>query len=82
VLDRPELSDADYDALMQQLKAIEARFPDLVTPESPTQRRWACTAFNLRKRMVAWRALEPVIVIVPLTLCVDVSVWHWWLDHQ
>jgi len=35
---RPEVSDAEYDALMRELKALEAAFPDLVTPDSPTQR--------------------------------------------
>jgi DNA ligase (NAD+) len=35
---RPEVSDAEYDALMHELKALEAEFPELVTPESPTQR--------------------------------------------
>jgi DNA ligase (NAD+) len=35
---RPEVSDAEYDALMRELKALEAEFPELVTPESPTQR--------------------------------------------
>ena len=34
----PEISDADYDAQRQRLQAIEARFPALVTPDSPTQR--------------------------------------------
>jgi len=38
VLDTPELSDADFDKLMQQLKALEAENPSLVTPDSPTQR--------------------------------------------
>jgi DNA ligase (NAD+) len=38
VLDRPTISDAAYDSLMQQLLRIEAQFPDLVTAESPTQR--------------------------------------------
>ena len=38
VLDNPTLSDAQYDALMNRLKALEAEHPDLVTPESPTQR--------------------------------------------
>jgi|WetSurMetagenome_2_1015567.scaffolds.fasta_scaffold17318_2 DNA ligase (NAD+) len=38
VLDDPEVADAEYDALMVELRAIEAQFPDLVTPESPTQR--------------------------------------------
>src|SRR5882724_3476930 len=35
---RPEISDAEYDALMGELRELEAAFPDLVTPDSPTQR--------------------------------------------
>ena len=38
VLDRPEISDADFDRLMQQLKQLEAGHPELITPDSPTQR--------------------------------------------
>jgi len=38
VLDDPEISDAEFDRLMQELKALEAEHPDLVTPDSPTQR--------------------------------------------
>jgi DNA ligase (NAD+) len=38
VLDRPELPDADYDALVVELRGIEQRFPELITPDSPTQR--------------------------------------------
>ncbi len=37
-LDAPEISDADYDSLMQELKALEREHPELVTPDSPTQR--------------------------------------------
>lgn len=37
-LDSPEISDAEYDELMNELRAIEARFPELITPDSPTQR--------------------------------------------
>ena len=37
-LDAPELSDADFDALMRELKTLEAEHPELVTPDSPTQR--------------------------------------------
>ncbi|MGC9125792.1 MAG: NAD-dependent DNA ligase LigA, partial [Caldisericaceae bacterium] len=38
VLDKPEIEDSDYDKLFQELLAIEERFPELVTPDSPTQR--------------------------------------------
>src|SRR5690349_16472335 len=38
VLDSPEISDAEYDALMNELKALEAEHPDLLTPDSPAQR--------------------------------------------
>ncbi len=38
VLDDPEISDAEYDELKDELLAIEDRFPDLVTPDSPTQK--------------------------------------------
>lgn len=38
VLDAPEISDGEYDALMRELRAIEAERPELVTPDSPTQR--------------------------------------------
>lgn len=37
-LDAPELSDAEFDALMNELKRIEREHPELVTPDSPTQR--------------------------------------------
>jgi DNA ligase (NAD+) len=38
VKDAPEVSDEAYDALFRELKELEERFPDLVTPDSPTQR--------------------------------------------
>jgi DNA ligase (NAD+) len=38
VFDAPEISDAEYDALMNELKRIEAAHPELLTPDSPTQR--------------------------------------------
>lgn len=38
VLDAPVISDAEYDRLMVELQAIEQAHPDLITPESPTQR--------------------------------------------
>src|SRR5208283_4807811 len=38
VLDAPEITDAQYDALMNELKRLEAAHPELITPDSPTQR--------------------------------------------
>ncbi len=38
VMDSPEVSDAVYDSLNNELKSIEERFPELITPDSPTQR--------------------------------------------
>lgn len=41
VLDAPVISDAEYDALYQELKALEQEHPELITPDSPTQRAGA-----------------------------------------
>ncbi len=38
VLDQPEITDAEYDAMMTRLRELEAQRPELITPESPTQR--------------------------------------------
>ncbi len=38
VLDRPEISDAEYDRLFKELLELEERFPELASPDSPTQR--------------------------------------------
>ena len=38
VLDAPEVSDYEFDMLMQELKGLESEFPELIRPESPTQR--------------------------------------------
>jgi len=46
VLDAPEISDADFDALVRDLTALEAAHPELVTPDSPTQRVGGRVAFG------------------------------------
>src|SRR5918992_2215660 len=38
VLDDPEVADAEYDELMRELRAFEEEFPELIVPDSPTQR--------------------------------------------
>ena len=38
VLDAPEITDADFDKLMRELDALEKKHPELLSPDSPTQR--------------------------------------------
>ena len=49
VLDDPEVSDQQYDRLLQELKALEAEHPELVTPDSPTQRVGASAVSELEE---------------------------------
>ena len=49
VLDDPIISDAEYDGLMNALKAIEAEHPELVTPDSPSQRVGGAVAAGFAK---------------------------------
>jgi DNA ligase (NAD+) len=49
VLDDPEVSDADYDRLYDELKALEDEHPDLITPDSPTQRVGAPASERFQK---------------------------------
>lgn len=44
VLDDPEISDAEYDELIRELRALEDKFPELITPDSPTRRVGAAPA--------------------------------------
>ena len=47
--DAPRVSDAEYDALLRRLHAIEAQFPELVTPDSPTQQVGAAPTSGFAK---------------------------------
>jgi DNA ligase (NAD+) len=49
VLDAPAISDAEYDALMNELKRLETAHPELVTPDSPSQRVGGKPAEGFRK---------------------------------
>jgi DNA ligase (NAD+) len=49
VLDDPEISDAEYDRLYDELQALEDEYPDLITPDSPTQRVGAPPAAKFGK---------------------------------
>ena len=47
VLDSPEISDAEYDTLMQQLRKLETEYPRFLTPDSPSQRVGAAPVASL-----------------------------------
>jgi DNA ligase (NAD+) len=51
VLDDPEIGDDDYDALLDELRAIEAEHPELVTPDSPTQRVGGAPVSRMRTHL-------------------------------
>jgi len=59
---RPEISDAEYDALVRELGRLEARFPELVRPGSPTQRVAGAPAGPFRRvgHRVAMLSLDSV----------------------
>jgi len=60
VLDRPEMSDAEYDRLFRELEALEAAHPGLRTPDSPTQRVGAqpSAAFRKHRHLVPMLSLD------------------------
>ncbi len=72
VLDRPEITDAEYDRLFQELVALEARYPELVTPDSPTQRAGAPPAEE-------FRPVPHAIPMLSLQNCfsgAELAEWH------
>ncbi|UXY12290.1 NAD-dependent DNA ligase LigA [Kosakonia sp. ML.JS2a] len=62
VMDAPEIPDAEYDRLMRELRELEAQHPDLITPDSPTQRVGAAplTAFSQVRHEVPMLSLDNV----------------------
>jgi hypothetical protein len=60
---RPEIADAEYDALVDELKALETRYPALVMPDSPTQRVAGGAAFRPIAHRVAMLSLESVTTL-------------------
>jgi len=62
VLDNPQISDAEYDNLFQQLKTLEANYPELQHPDSPTQKVGgaALSAFNSIEHKVPMLSLGNV----------------------
>lgn len=62
VLDDPTIDDYEYDGLMREVKSLEAQYPDLVTPLSPTMRvgGYALTTFEKVRHTVQMGSLQDV----------------------
>lgn len=62
VLDNPSISDYEYDMMMQELKALEAEYPELILPTSPTQRvgGTALNTFDKVEHVVQMASLQDV----------------------
>ncbi len=72
VLDSPEISDAEYDQLMRELQRLEAVHPELVTPDSPTQRVGAAPveAFGTVEHR------EPMLSLANAFSTEELGAWH------
>jgi DNA ligase (NAD+) len=71
VLDDPEIGDDEYDALLDELRAIEAEHPELVTPESPTQRVGGEPVSDL----VKVRHPEPMLSLANARSAPELQAW-------
>ncbi|MGQ9546017.1 MAG: NAD-dependent DNA ligase LigA [Dehalococcoidia bacterium] len=72
VLDSPEISDAEYDELMKELRQLEAEHPELVTPDSPTQRVGAppVEAFGVVEHP------QPLLSLANAFSYEELAAWH------
>jgi len=72
VLDSPEISDAEYDELMRELRQLEAEHPELVTPDSPTQRIGAppVEAFGVVEHP------QPLLSLTNAFSYEELAAWH------
>ncbi len=70
--DDPAISDSEYDALEKELRAIEARFPSLTTPDSPTQR----VGGEPRGDLPPARHSEPMLSLDNVSSEEELREWH------
>jgi len=72
VLDSPEISDAEYDELMKELRQLEAEHPELITPDSPTQRVGAppVEAFGVVEHP------QPLLSLANAFSYEELAAWH------
>ena len=71
-LDRPEISDAEYDRLFRELRALEEEHPELVTPDSPTQR----VGVEPLEGFGQIRHLEPMLSLANAKDETELRAWH------
>jgi DNA ligase (NAD+) len=71
VLDDPEVSDSDYDALLNELRDIEAEHPELRTPDSPTQR----TGADPLDKFEQVRHLQPMLSLANARNEEEMAAW-------
>jgi DNA ligase (NAD+) len=72
--DAPEISDADFDALVRELRAIEEEHPELLTPDSPTQRVGAAPS-------VLFASVEHRVPMMSLDNAFDLDELQAWVDR-
>ncbi len=72
VLDAPIISDAEFDALLNELREIESQYPELITPDSPTQRVGAPAAEGFAKV----RHPQPILSLGNAFDVADVRAWR------
>ncbi len=72
VLDRPEIGDAEYDALLHELQDIEAAYPELRTPDSPTQR----VGGQPLEKFTQWRHLQAMLSLANARNPDELLAWN------
>lgn len=72
VLSQPVISDAEYDALTRELREIEAAHPDLITPDSPTQR----ISDGISEGFAKVQHPQPILSLSNAFDAADVRAWH------
>ncbi len=77
VLSQPIISDAEYDALFDELDAIEKAHPELITPDSPTQR----VGSDLDTRLPKVRHPVPMLSLAKAYTADDIHAWRTRIDR-
>ena len=72
ILNEPIITDAEYDALYHELKTLEAEHPELITPDSPTQR----VGSDLQADLPKVRHPRPVLSLGNAFSAADVRAWY------